>query len=252
MTKRRKAAIAFGIVIALMLSLTGCGEDDNQKKTSPVSNAEGNLDVNSDDVKQSDDKKGNGGAYKQFDETAFMLNGKEFKFPYYNLDKLCEEAGLHPRILELAELTMENAYTESTTVALYETENVEEEWDSPHVEVFVRNMEEKKSIPVGEGYITSISVDEEYQGIDFSIRGIKVGSTLEEMKEAFKDFENSENKEFKVIEGEDDDDGDRYYYEEHIQNTFHQMKIVFYVKDGKVCEMLLGSGGVTNYQKLED
>lgn len=247
--KRKGIALLLCTVLAAAM-LTACGGKDTDNKPNPNKNVEDaqDKDADEDDEEQNKADAGKGGEYLQYDETAFMLNGKEIKLPYYGVENLCEETGLVPYYgLGGEELTTDTMGS-ATYVDLRAVEGVED-WHVPSVELFVRNMEEKETIATKDGYITDISVEAPVDGVEISIRGISIGSTEEEMKAAFSDFEPNENENY-VREHEDG--RKEYYFTLNVPDTYHEVKWNFDVIDGKVCYMSLGGGAVVHYTRLDE
>lgn len=248
MKKRGVAVLLCTVLAAAMLS--ACGGKDTDDKPNPNKNVEDaqDKDADADDEEQNKAEVGKGGEYLQYDETAFMLNGKEIKFPYYGVDNLCEETGLVPYYGFGAEELKNDFYESAKNVKLRAVEGVEDE-DVPSVKLFVRNLEEKEKIPTKDGYITSISVEAPVDGVNISIRGISLGSTEEEMLAAFSEFGPDED-ELYIVENEDG--RKEYFFYMYVPNTYHEVCWNFDIIDGKVCYMSLGDGATVHYTRLDE
>lgn len=247
MKNKKMMVLLCGVLAAAML--TACGGKDTNDKPNPDKNVEDAQNKDSDAQDKDEAAQGKGGEYRQYDETAFLLNGKEIKLPYYGLENLCEETGLVPcygvGMDELGVDTMDS----SADVCLTATEDPEA-WSNPHVMIFVNNIGREEPIPTKDGYVTGFRVEEEVEGVEISVRGIQIGSTEEELKAAFSEFTPDGEK---CMEVETEDDGTvRYSFTMNVPNTYHEVKWYFEVQDGKVCWMYLGSGSVAWYYGIDE
>lgn len=248
MKNRKIMLLLCGVLAAAML--TACGGKDTEDKTNPNKDAANAQDKDSEAQGLDEAGLGKGGEYKQYDETAFMLNGKEIKLPYYGAENLCEETGLFAKYGVGSEELGVDSMDSSAEVKLSATEDDSEEWSFSSATIFVDNIGREKPILTKDGYVTGFRIGEEVEGVEFSVRGIQIGSTEEELKAAFSEFTPDGEK---CMEAETEDDGTiRYTFTMTVPDTYHEVEWYFEVQNGKVCTMFLGSGSVSWYYGIDE